>query len=82
MHRSTVRIGREWKVLLISSVAVFMAFLDVTIVNIAGGSIHRSDEQIVEVKLSWVLNGYNVVLAALLVPPGRLATEWGAAGSS
>src|SRR5215218_506741 len=29
------RIPREWKILLVTSVAVFMAFLDVTIVNVA-----------------------------------------------
>lgn len=77
VHRSTVRIGREWKVLLISSVAVFMAFLDVTIVNIAFGSIHRSFARTSMSDLSWVLNGYNVVLAALLVPAGRLADRVG-----
>ena len=36
------QLDRRWKVLLVTGVAVFMAFLDVTIVNIAFPSIRRS----------------------------------------
>ena len=69
--------ARHWKVLLVTSVAVFMGFLDVTIVNIAFPSIseHFSDSS--PAALSWVLNGYNVVFAALLVPAGRIADRVG-----
>ncbi len=50
-----------------------MAFLDVTIVNIAFPDIRRSFPDADVASLSWVLNAYNVVFAAFLVPAGRLA---------
>src|SRR4051812_26160841 len=65
--------ARRWKVLLVTSVAVFMGFLDVTIVNIAFPDIRASFPHSSLAGLSWVLNAYNVVFAALLVPAGRLA---------
>jgi EmrB/QacA subfamily drug resistance transporter len=70
-------VARQWKVLLVTSVAVFMALLDVTIVNIAFPDIRRSfpDEPLAD--LSWILNAYNVVFAAALVPAGRLADRFG-----
>jgi EmrB/QacA subfamily drug resistance transporter len=64
---------RRWKVLLVTSVAVFMSFLDVTIVNIAFPSIEATFPEASRAELSWVLNAYNIVFAALLVPAGRLA---------
>ena len=64
---------RRWKVLLVTSVAVFMGFLDVTIVNIAFPDIRASFPDSSLAGLSWVLNAYNIVFAALLVPAGRLA---------
>ena len=65
------------KVLLITSVAVFMAFLDVTIVNIAFPDIEASFPESSLASLSWILNAYNIVFAALLVPAGRLADRLG-----
>src|ERR1051326_628800 len=64
---------RRWKVLLVTAVAVFMGFLDVTIVNIAFPDIRESFKGSSLGTLSWVLNAYNIVFAALLVPAGRLA---------
>src|SRR5204863_92796 len=51
----------------------FMGFLDVTIVNIAFPDIRASFPDSSLAGLSWVLNAYNIVFAALLVPAGRLA---------
>src|SRR3954451_470617 len=65
--------ARRWKVLLVTSVAVFMGFLDVTIVNVAFPDIRASFPHSSLASLSWVLNAYNVVFAALLVPAGRVA---------
>ena len=65
--------AHRWKVLLVTAVAVFMAFLDVTIVNIAFPDIQASFPDTSRAGLSWVLNAYNIVFAALLVPAGRLA---------
>jgi MFS family permease len=58
-------------------VAVFMALLDVTIVNIAVPDIRTSFPQDSLGDLSWILNGYNIVFAAALVPAGRLADRVG-----
>ncbi len=64
---------RRWKVLAVTATAVFMGFLDVTIVNVAFPDIEREFSETSRADLSWVLNAYNVVFAALLVPAGRLA---------
>ncbi len=50
-----------------------MAFLDATIVNIAFPSLQSSFPEISRSWLSWVLNGYNIVFAALLLPAGHIA---------
>src|SRR3954452_13098653 len=67
------QLDRLWKVLLVTSVAVFMAFLVVTIVNVAFPAIRMAFPDASLAGLSWVLNAYNIVFAALLVPAGRLA---------
>ena len=64
------KLDRRWKVLLVTGVAVFMAFLDVTIVNVAFPSIHAAFPSVSVAELSWVLNAYNIVFAALLGPGG------------
>src|SRR5918992_2589409 len=64
---------RRWKVLAVTAVAVFMGFLDVTIVNVAFPDIERDFTDASRADLSWILNAYNIVFAALLVPAGRLA---------
>jgi EmrB/QacA subfamily drug resistance transporter len=68
---------RKWQVLAITSVAVFMSFLDVTIVNIAFPDIRVSFAGTSLAGLSWILTAYNIVFAALLVPAGRLADRVG-----
>src|SRR3954452_19861725 len=69
--------ARRWKVLLVTSVAVFMSFLDVTIVNIAFPDIRASFPRTSLSGLSWILNAYTIVFAAALVPAGRLAARFG-----
>jgi EmrB/QacA subfamily drug resistance transporter len=70
-------VKKRWKVLLVTSVAVFMGFLDVTIVNIAFPDIEASFPDTSLAGLSWILNAYNIVFAALLVPAGRLSDRIG-----
>ena len=65
--------GRLRAVLVVCSLAAFMAFLDATIVNVAFPSIQGTFHHVARSWLSWVLNGYNIVFAALLVPAGQLA---------
>jgi MFS family permease len=69
--------ARRWRVLLVTSTAVLMTFLDVTIVNIAFPDLRRSFATTTLAHLSWVLNAYNIVFAAALVPAGRLADRFG-----
>jgi EmrB/QacA subfamily drug resistance transporter len=69
--------ARRWQVLLVTAVAVFMSFLDVTIVNIAFPDIHASFPAAALNRLSWILNAYSIVFAAALVPAGRLADRLG-----
>jgi EmrB/QacA subfamily drug resistance transporter len=69
--------ARRWQVLLVTSVAVFMTFLDVTIVNIAFPDIRASFAGSSLAQLSWILNAYAIVFAAALVPAGRLADRFG-----
>ena len=68
---------RKWLILAVTSVAVFMSFLDATIVNIAFPSIRSSFPTASLGDLSWVINAYSIVFASLLVPAGRLADRVG-----
>jgi len=65
------------KVVAIACAGAFLAFLDATIVNIAFPDISRSFAGSGRDALSWVLDGYFVVIAALLVPAGGLADRFG-----
>jgi EmrB/QacA subfamily drug resistance transporter len=64
-------VERKWKVLVIVAVAVFMASLDLFIVNIAFAAIGRDFAGTSLASLSWILTAYAIVFAALLVPAGR-----------
>src|SRR3712207_838323 len=69
--------ARAWRVLAVTALAVFMSFLDVTIVNIAFPDLRADFSSTDLATLSWVLNGYGIVFAAALVPPGRWADRLG-----
>jgi EmrB/QacA subfamily drug resistance transporter len=56
---------------------VFLAFLDTTIVNTSFPDIRRSFSEASPAQLSWVLDAYFIVLAALLVPAGGIADRLG-----
>jgi EmrB/QacA subfamily drug resistance transporter len=55
----------------------FLAFLDTTIVNTSFPDIRRGFSDASPAELSWILDGYFIVLAALLVPAGGLADRLG-----
>ncbi|MHA4848286.1 MFS transporter [Rhodococcus sp. MSC1_016] len=63
--------------LLVLCGAPFVASLDLFVVNIALGDIAASYPGYSLGDLSWVLNGYAIVYAALLVPLGRWADRIG-----
>jgi EmrB/QacA subfamily drug resistance transporter len=68
---------RKWRVSLIVCVGVFMASLDLFIVNIAFPAIGKHFGGASLGSLSWILSGYAIVFAALLVPAGRWADAFG-----
>jgi EmrB/QacA subfamily drug resistance transporter len=68
---------RKWRVSLIVGAGVFMASLDLFIVNIAFPAIGRHFGGASLGSLSWILSGYAIVFAALLVPAGRWADAFG-----
>jgi EmrB/QacA subfamily drug resistance transporter len=57
--------------------SVFLAFLDTTIVNTSFPDIQRGFHGVSPAALSWVLDGYFIALAALLVPAGGVADRLG-----
>jgi MFS family permease len=67
----------RWRILAVLASVAFMAQLDLFIVNIAVPAIGRSFGGASLSGLSWVLNAYAIVFAALLVPAGRLADHFG-----
>jgi EmrB/QacA subfamily drug resistance transporter len=69
--------SRRAKVTLTVSAGVFMASLDLFIVNIAFPDIQRDFAGTNLSTLSWILNAYAIGFAALLVPAGRWADRTG-----
>ncbi len=74
-HAGAARTIRPGQILVIVCAGVVMASLDLFIVNVAlpqiAADLHEPDLG----TLSWVLNGYAIVYAALLVLAGRLADQ-------
>ena len=57
-------------------IGLFMALIDITIVNISIPQLQRDLDAPVDT-VSWVLNAYNIMFAVLLVSMGRLADQFG-----
>ena len=57
--------------------SAFLAGLDLFIVNVAFNEIGADFGHAALGQLSWILNAYAVVYAALLVPMGRLTDRYG-----
>lgn len=68
---------RRWRVLAVAVAVAFMAQMDLFIANFSLPSIGRSLGGSQLSGLSWVLDANTIVFAALLVPAGRLADQWG-----
>jgi EmrB/QacA subfamily drug resistance transporter len=70
------RRSAPWLALAVLALGLFMTLLDLTIVNVAIPSIvddlHASLDQIL-----WVLNGYSLMYAVLLITSGRLGDIFG-----
>lgn len=74
---TTARTARPGTVLLLTSGATFLAFLDTTVVNVAFPALRASFSDAAVSTLSWTVSAYAVLLAALLTPAGRLADVLG-----
>lgn len=67
----------RWRAFGVTAIAVFISILDLFIVNIAFPDIQLDFPGASLSALSWILNGYAIVFAALLVPAGRLGDVLG-----
>ncbi|MEC7827105.1 MAG: MFS transporter [Actinomycetota bacterium] len=68
---------KAWLALVAAGLAMFLVGVDGSIVNVAFPSFRRDFEGVSNAQLSWVLNAYVLVYAALLVVSGRLADRAG-----
>ena len=68
--------ARKWRIWAVAMVGLFMALIDITIVNITIPTLGRELDAPVDT-VSWVLNAYNIVFAVVLVSMGRLADQFG-----
>ena len=66
-----------WPVFWIASVAAFLVSLDATMLYAAFGALRAGFPGASAADLSWVLNAYTVVYAAMLIPAGGLADAHG-----
>jgi EmrB/QacA subfamily drug resistance transporter len=65
------------RTLLIASLATLATFLDTTILFVAFPDIAATFTGTGAAELSWVLNAYTIVFAALLIPAGKIADRVG-----
>ena len=68
--------ARRWRIWGVVMIGLFMALIDITIVNISIPQLERDLHAPVNT-VSWVLNAYNITFAVLLVSMGRLADQFG-----
>lgn len=70
-------VGHARVTLYISALAVLAVFLDTTVLFVAFPNIVASFPDVGATGLSWVLNAYTIVYAALLVPAGKMSDRFG-----
>ena len=68
---------RRWAVLAVASAAQFLTILDLWVVNIALPVLQHDLAPATLSDVSWILDVYAIVLAALLLPAGRVADSIG-----
>lgn len=66
-----------WMTLAVVSVAVFMVAMELTIIALALPEIRAALDGATPAALSWVVNAYSIVVAALLLLSGWLADRYG-----
>ena len=76
LARSAPPLATRWWVLAVMSLSTFMVFLDNTVVNTALPSIAR-DLNASTSTLQWVIDGYTLILAGLLLVGGTMGDRFG-----
>ena len=66
-----------WPVFWIASIAVFLVSLDSTMLFAAFATLRMSFPEVSAADMSWVINAYTVVYAAMLIPSGGLSDAYG-----
>ena len=72
-----VRPASPWPVFWIASVAIFLVSLDTTMLYSVFGALRAGFPAASAAEMSWVLNAYTVLYAAMLIPAGGLADTHG-----
>ena len=73
--------GGKWAVFVVVAIGVFMGTLDSSIVNISLPTIARNFGVPLNGAIEWVIIGYLVMTAAVLLTAGGFPTWWGGRGS-
>jgi EmrB/QacA subfamily drug resistance transporter len=71
------REASPWQIFWVASVAAFLVSLDTTMLYSVFGALRAGFPTATAADMSWVLNGYTVVYAAMLIPSGGLADAHG-----
>lgn len=74
---TVARPASPWPVFWVASVAAFLVSLDTTMLYSAFGALRAGFPQASAADMSWVLNAYTVVYAAMLIPAGGLSDTHG-----
>ena len=70
-------VRRRTFVFFVTALGAFMASLDLSIVNVAFPALERAFPHDSRASLAWVITGYSIVFASLLVTAGRSADRLG-----
>ena len=65
------------RTLLVTSLVGFMVAMEITIISVARDELARAFPSATAATLSWVITGYNLGVASLLLPAGWLADRYG-----
>ena len=76
-HAASAPHASPWPIFWIASIAVFLVSLDSTMLFAAFGALREGFPTASAADMSWVLNAYTVVFAAMLIPSGGLADTHG-----
>jgi EmrB/QacA subfamily drug resistance transporter len=70
------KVRNPWLAVIVTTLVFFLVVIDVSAVNVAFPSI-RDDFGVPESTLGWIISGYNIAVASLLLVAGRYADSLG-----